>query len=139
GTRLETRLVVNGEIGENDAPETMAGEEWLDNFPAKFTEVDTHRNEMAFWMYSSGSTGRPKGIVHLQHDMAYTDLAFAQNVLRLTPDDICFSVPKIFFAYGFGNSITFPFSAGAATLLLPGQPKPATIFETISRYRPTMF
>ena len=67
----------------------------------------------------------------------HTDDAFAKRVLKLTPDDICFSVPKIFFAYGFGNSITFPFSAGAATLLLPGQPKPAAIFETIGRFRPT--
>jgi acyl-coenzyme A synthetase/AMP-(fatty) acid ligase len=90
-------------------------------------------------MYSSGSTGRPKGIVHLQHDMAYSDLAFAKHVLKLKPDDICFSVPKIFFAYGFGNSITFPFSAGATTLLLPGQPRPAAIFEAIGRYRPTCF
>ena len=90
-------------------------------------------------LFTSGSTGRPKGIVHLQHDMAYSDKAFAHNVLKLTPDDICFSVPKIFFAYGFGNSITFPFSAGAATLLLPGQPKPQAIFEAIERYRPTVF
>src|SRR5205807_3557139 len=100
---------------------------------------DTDRDEMAFWMYSSGSTGRPKGIVHLQHDMAYTDRAFACNVLKLTPDDVCFSVPKIFFAYGFGNSITFPFSAGAASLLLPGQPKPASIFAAIEQYKPTVF
>jgi acetyl-CoA synthetase len=48
-------------------------------------------------------------------------------------------VPKIFFAYGFGNSITFPFSAGVTTLLLPGQPKPAVIFEAIASYRPTVF
>jgi acetyl-CoA synthetase len=94
---------------------------------------------MAFWMYSSGSTGRPKGIVHLQHDMAYSEQAFARNVLKLEPGDICFSVPKIFFAYGFGNSITFPFSAGATTLLLPGQPKPSAIFEAIGNYRPTVF
>jgi acyl-coenzyme A synthetase/AMP-(fatty) acid ligase len=77
--------------------------------------------------------------VHLQHDMAYSDAAFAQNVLKLTPGDICFSVPKIFFAYGFGNSVTFPFSAGAATLLLPGQPKPASIFAAIAQYKPTVF
>jgi acyl-coenzyme A synthetase/AMP-(fatty) acid ligase len=71
--------------------------------------------------------------------MAYSEAAFARNVLKLAPDDICFSVPKIFFAYGFGNSITFPFSTGAATLLLPGQPKPAAIFETIEHYRPSVF
>ncbi|AWL98891.1 benzoate-CoA ligase family protein [Bradyrhizobium amphicarpaeae] len=138
-TRLRTLIVVNGEAGNHAAPSAFAAADWLAQFPADLAEADTHRNEMAFWMYSSGSTGRPKGIVHLQHDMAYSELAFAQNVLKLTPDDICFSVPKIFFAYGFGNSVTFPFSAGAATLLLPGQPKPATIFSAIEQYKPTVF
>src|SRR5215468_8937608 len=138
-TPLATLIVVNGAAGENAAPRTIAAGEWLTGFSTELAEADTTRNDMAFWMYSSGSTGRPKGIVHLQHDMAYTELSFARNVLKLTPDDICFSVPKIFFAYGFGNSITFPFSVGAATLLLPGQPKPATIFEAIGRFRPTAF
>src|SRR5437667_444186 len=112
---------------------------WLPGLSAELAEADPHRKEMAFWMYSSGSAGRPKGIVHLQHDMAYSEAAFARNVLKLKPDDICFSVPKIFFAYGFGNSITFPFSAGAATLLLPVQPRPATIFDAIGRYKPSVF
>jgi len=138
-TCLRTLIVVNGEARSHAAPAAIAAPSWLAQFPAELAEADTHRDEMAFLMYSSGSTGRPKGIVHLQHDMAYSDAAFAQNVLKLTPGDICFSVPKIFFAYGFGNSVTFPFSAGAATLLLPGQPKPASIFEAIERYRPTAF
>jgi benzoate-CoA ligase family protein len=138
-TQLRTLVVVNGVVGDHSVPDTIVAEPWLQGFPADLVEADIHRNEMAFWMYSSGSTGRPKGIVHLQHDMAYSDAAFARNVLKLTPDDICFSVPKIFFAYGFGNSITFPFSVGAATLLVPGQPRPAAIFEAIERFRPTVF
>jgi acetyl-CoA synthetase len=138
-TQLRTLIVVNGGAGDHAVPDSLAAEQWLRRFAGDLAEADTHRNEMAFWMYSSGSTGRPKGIVHLQHDMAYSEAAFARNVLKLKPDDICFSVPKIFFAYGFGNSITFPFSAGAATLLLPGQPKPAAIFEAIERFRPTVF
>ena len=152
-TSLRTLIVVNGgardhngdagdhkgDAGDHAVPNTVIAEQWLPAFAAELAEADTDRNEMAFWMYSSGSTGRPKGIVHLQHDMAYSDLAFAQDVLKLRPDDICFSVPKMFFAYGFGNSITFPFSAGAATLLLPGQPKPAAIFDAIGRYRPSVF
>jgi acetyl-CoA synthetase len=138
-TALRTLIVVGGEARDHAALETIAAERWLPNFSTDLTEADTDRNEMAFWMYSSGSTGRPKGIVHLQHDMAYSEAAFARNVLKLTQDDICFSVPKIFFAYGFGNSITFPFSVGAATLLLPGQPKPASIFAAIERFRPSVF
>ena len=63
------------------------------------------------------------------------DLSFS----TFLSSDICFSVPKIFFAYGFGNSITFPFAAGAATLLLPSQPKPAAIFEVIGKFKPTVF
>src|SRR6266403_1074197 len=123
-TALRTLIVVGGEAGDHAVPDTIAAEPWLPGFSADLAEADTHRNEMAFWMYSSGSTGRPKGIVHLQHDMAYSEAAFARNVLKLRDSDVCFSVPKIFFAYGFGNSITFPFTAGAAALLLPGQPKP---------------
>jgi benzoate-CoA ligase family protein len=138
-TALRTLIVVNGAVSDNAAPNTIIAEQWLQDFSTDLAEADTHRNEMAFWMYSSGSTGRPKGIVHLQHDMAYSEAAFARHVLKLKPDDICFSVPKIFFAYGFGNSITFPFTAGVATLLLPGQPKPAAIFETIGRFRPSVF
>jgi benzoate-CoA ligase family protein len=138
-TALSTLIVVNGAAGDHAVSAAIVAKPWLQGFPADLAEADTHRDEMAFWMYSSGSTGRPKGIVHLQHDMAYSEAAFARNVLKLKPDDICFSVPKIFFAYGFGNAITFPFSAGATTLLLPGQPRPAAIFEAIERYRPSLF
>src|SRR6266481_1601422 len=137
-TALRTLIVANGAATQHAAPEIIAAEPWLQTFPAELAEADTNRNEMAFWMYSSGSTGRPKGIVHLQHDMAYSEAAFARGVLQLKPDDVCFSVPKIFFAYGFGNAITFPFAVGAATLLLPGQPKPAPRFQAIEKYRPSV-
>lgn len=138
-TPLQTLIVVNGAAGDHAVRQSFSAEQWLKEFATELPEAETHRDEMAFWMYSSGSTGRPKGIVHLQHDMAYSEQAFARNVLKLGPDDICFSVPKIFFAYGFGNAITFPFSVGAATLLLPGQPRPAAIFEAIKQYRPSVF
>src|SRR6201999_842109 len=142
-TALRTLIVVNGDTGAHAVPKTLPktliATPWLSGFSAELAEADTHRNEMAFWMYSSGSTGRPKGIVHLQHDMAYSEAAFARNVLKLDPDDICFSAPKFFFAYGFGNSIAFPFSVGAATLLLPGQPKPSAIFEAIALSQPSVF
>jgi acyl-coenzyme A synthetase/AMP-(fatty) acid ligase len=139
GTAIETLFVVNGTPPGGPAVNNVIAAASVAEAAAQLDAADTHRNDMAFWMYSSGSTGRPKGIVHLQHDMAYTNESYAKHVLKLTADDICFSVPKIFFAYGFGNSVTFPFCAGAASLLVPGQPKPAAIFEAIARFRPSVF
>jgi benzoate-CoA ligase family protein len=139
GTRLRTLVVVNGEAAAPGPVAARSAAEWLSRPTVQAAPADTHRDDMAFWMYSSGSTGRPKGIVHLQHDMAYTHAAYAHHLLKLTEHDVCFSVPKIFFAYGLGNSLTFPFSVGAASVLLPRQPKPAVIFETIARYRPSVF
>jgi benzoate-CoA ligase family protein len=139
-TPLRTLVVVNGEPSAAlRGVNVQTANEWLASFADRLQCADTHRNDMAFWMYSSGSTGRPKGIVHLQHDMTYTHQSYARAVLKLTPDDICFSVPKIFFSYGFGNSITFPFSVGAASLLMPGRATPAAVFAAIARYRPTVF
>lgn len=138
-TALRTLIVVNGTADAGSVATRLASEQWLAGFSDELAEADTHRNEMAFWMYSSGSTGRPKGIVHLQHDMAYSEAAFARDILKLSQVDICFSVPKMFFAYGFGNSVTFPFSVGAAALLLPGQPKPDAIFAAVEKFRPTVF
>jgi len=111
---------------------------WIGAQPAELEPADTHRDAMAFWMYSSGSTGRPKGVIHLQHDPLYTHLAYGRGVLGLTADDIVFSPPKIFFAYGFGNSLTFPFAAGATTVLMPGRPDADAVFATLERCRPTV-
>ncbi len=101
-------------------------------------EHPTTRRDMAFWMYSSGSTGRPKGVVHKHEDAAYTTRTYADHVLHLGSEDICFSIPKIFFAYGFGNSVSFPMSVGAAAVLLSGRPTPGACFELIDRFRPTV-
>ena len=139
GTRLKTLVIVNGAAPAGVPVAVRAVDEWLEQPAPALAPADTHRDDMAFWMYSSGSTGRPKGIVHLQHDMAYTHFSYGRHLLQLTETDICFSVPKIFFAYGLGNSITFPFVVGACSVLLPGQPKPSAIFDCIARYRPTVF
>lgn len=139
GTQLDKLIVINGEAPSGAVVPVQSAAEWLSRTAPNLTAADTHRDDMAFWMYSSGSTGRPKGIVHLQHDMFYTHWSYARHLLWLTEDDVCFSVPKIFFAYGLGNSITFPFAAGASSVLLPGQPKPTAIYDAIARYRPTVF
>jgi acetyl-CoA synthetase len=121
--------------------ETAGGQLGWDTVRAASPELDeapTTPEDMAFWMYSSGSTGKPKAVVHRHADPAYTAATYARHVLRIREDDVCFSVPKIFFAYGFGNAVTFPMSAGACSLLMAGRPEPPAVFQQIARHRPTV-
>lgn len=99
---------------------------------------DTSKDDVAFWLYSSGSTGPPKGCVHLQHDMVVTSQLYAKNILGITEQDCCFSVAKLFFAYGLGNGGYFPLAVGATSILFPGQTSPANVFQVIERHRPTL-
>ncbi|HLG69341.1 MAG TPA: benzoate-CoA ligase family protein [Chloroflexota bacterium] len=99
----------------------------------------TSKDDVCFWLYSSGTTGFPKGAVHLQHDPIYTTDTYAKEVLHIGPEDRILSVAKLFFAYGLGNALTFPFRFGATSILHPGRPDPASIFEVIEREKPTVF
>jgi benzoate-CoA ligase len=129
-----------GEPGCHDLQEVIASAAW--HVPSEGTAVppaNTSRDDPAFWLYSSGSTGPPKGCVHLQHDMLVCASTYARHVLGITERDRCFSVAKLFFAYGLGNAGYFPLSAGATAILWPGPPSAANVYAVIERYRPTLF
>ena len=117
----------------------VADGDWLGEASTALDAEPTSRDAPAFWLYSSGSTGVPKGCVHLQHDMVVCARLFGHGVLGITSTDRCFSVAKLFFAYGLGNALYFPFSVGATTILWPGPPTPANVYATIERHRPTLF
>ena len=88
----------------------------------------TAPDDPAFWLYSSGSTGKPKGTVHTHANAWYTAELYGKGVLALGEGDVCFSAAKLYFAYGLGNALTFPLSAGATTLLMAERPTPEAVF-----------
>jgi benzoate-CoA ligase family protein len=93
----------------------------------------------AFWLYTSGTTGTPKGAMHRHGSLRDTAETYARDVLAIGPDDVTFSVAKFFFAYGLGNTMTFPFSVGAATVLDRARPSPAGTLRILREHRPTLF
>ncbi|HEY2402195.1 MAG TPA: benzoate-CoA ligase family protein [Steroidobacteraceae bacterium] len=96
-------------------------------------------DDACFWLYSSGSTGTPKGTIHLHASLIQTAELYARPVLGIREDDIVFSAAKLFFAYGLGNSLTFPLSVGATTVLMRERPTPEAIFARLQAHRPTIF
>jgi benzoate-CoA ligase family protein len=105
--------------------------------PAPLGEFD--RDTPCLVLYTSGSTGQPKGAVHRHGHMPWTVDSVARKVYQLQPDDRLFSVPRLFFAYGLGNSLSIPLGGGASTILLSERPSPAVISEVFAKYRPTIF
>ena len=99
----------------------------------------TGPDDIGFWLYSSGSTGRPKGTVHTHANPWWTAETYGKQVLKLNENDIVFSAAKLFFAYGLGNSLTFPLTAGATVVLLPDRPTPAAVFKRLVDHKPTVF
>jgi len=107
--------------------------------PSVLKAAETSKDDSAFWLYSSGSTGFPKGCVHLQHDMVYCTEYYAKPILGIHEGDITFSAAKLYFAYGLGNNLYFPFGVGASTVYYPGRPLAEDMFRVVEQYRPTIF
>lgn len=96
-------------------------------------------DDACFWLYSSGSTGAPKGTVHAHSSLIQTAELYARALVGYREDDVVFSASKLPFAYGLGNSLSFPLAVGATAILMAQRPTPAAIIERLHRHRPTIF
>jgi benzoate-CoA ligase family protein len=113
-----------------------AGSDFLEQVATPYPTV---ADSPAFWLYTSGTTGTPKGAMHRHGSLRDTAETYAQDVLAIGPDDVTFSVAKFFFAYGLGNTVTFPFSVGASTVLDRSRPSPAGTLRVLRDLKPTLF
>jgi len=110
--------------------------------PAQSAELEaaaTHRDEPAHWVYTSGSTGESKGAVHLHRNTIFSVEPYVRHVVKMTPEDINFSVARLFFSYGLCNSLFMPLWVGGAAVLQPERPEPQHVIETVEKYKPTLF
>jgi benzoate-CoA ligase len=96
-------------------------------------------DDMAFWLYTSGSTGKPKGAVHVHASLKLTADLYGTPVAGLKENDVCYSVAKLFFAYGLGNAMTFPLTVGATTVLNPERPTPDGVAALLRKHPITVF
>jgi benzoate-CoA ligase len=130
---LRSVLVVGGEKGNFLSFKQAVNAQLVECPPA-----DTHRDDIAIWLFTSGSTGHPKGAVHLHHDLPFNTEVFAKRTIGVREDDLTVSVPKLFFGYATGTNLLFPFAVGGASALFTERSTPEKLFAVIERYRPTI-
>jgi len=126
-------------VGENGG-DYRTYDEWIAGEASSLEVVQTHREDFAILNYSSGTTGRPKGILHQHKDLPLTAQLWGKNVLGLREDDRTFAVAKLFFTFGMGGNLIFPWYAGSSIVLYPGSPRVAeNVLGMVDRFQPTIF
>ncbi|MFD6529562.1 benzoate-CoA ligase family protein [Streptomyces sp. NPDC060184] len=107
--------------------------------PADGAADRTTEDSPALWLYTSGTAGAPKAAMHRHGSLRHVAESFGRRVLGIGPEDRCFSVAKLFFAYGLGNSCLLPLAAGAAVVLSPDRPTPTAIVRRLREDGPSVF
>jgi len=131
-----------GVLADSPLPASTRPVHLLDELAAAAPDdlvYDTSPDSPAFWLYTSGTTGTPKGAMHRHAAIQVVCETYGRQVLGITPDDRCLSAAKAFFAYGLGNSVLFPLSAGAAAVLNPVPSRPDIIVDAAAKYGATLF
>lgn len=98
----------------------------------------TRPEDPAIWLFSGGTTGLPKAVPQTHRSLVNTTRRYGHGVLRLGPEDVTVSVPKLYFGYATGSNLLFPFSVGASCVLFEGPPTPEAIFQRVAQHRATV-
>jgi benzoate-CoA ligase family protein len=127
-------------IGQPKRETDIAFTDWIAGESTKLEAAPTHRDDFCSLNYSSGTTGMPKGILHAHKDYPLTAQLWGVNVLGLREGDRTAAAPKLFFAFGIGGNLIFPWYVGASVTLFAGSPRIApNMLELIDRFKPTIF
>lgn len=92
----------------------------------------------AIWLFTSGSTGKPKAAMHCHGDFEFNTEVYAKSTIGYQANDVCVSVPRLFFGYATGTNLMFPFAVGASVGLFVEKPTAERIAWAVRYYGATV-
>ncbi|MBI3761569.1 MAG: benzoate-CoA ligase family protein [Chloroflexi bacterium] len=126
-------------VGETGREGDLSYRSWIGSESTELGVAPTHREDFCSLNYSSGTTGEPKGILHAHKDYPLTAQLWGVNVLGLRESDRAFGAPRLFFTFGTGGVLIFPWFVGAGAILMAAPPRIVTnMLDTIHRFKPTI-
>ncbi len=132
---LERVVVIGSPVRGGD----LAYRDWIYGEATELKAASTHRDDLCTLNYSSGTTGEPKGIPHAHKDLLLSSQLYGVDAIGLREEDRTFAIAKLFFTYGLGNNLIYPWRLGASVVLSPAPPRvAANVLEAIDRFKPTV-
>ena len=114
--------------------------EWIESENSELDPATTHREDFCSLHYSSGTTGMPKGVLHMHKDYPLIAQLSGVDLFGISENDRTFSVAKLFFVYGIGGNLIFPWYVGASCVLYAGPTRQApAVLKTIATFKPSIF
>ena len=127
-------------IGQPQRLDDLSFSAWVGNESASLDAEATHRDDFCSLHYSSGTTGPPKGILHAHKDYPLIAQLSGVDLFGIQKSDRTFSVAKLFFVYGMGANLIFPWYVGASCVLYAGTPRQiAGVMGAIETFKPSIF
>ncbi len=112
-----------------------SGRQLLEEGNRTFIDAVIERDVMNILLFTSGTTGVSKGVM-LSHGNIVEDLMASPTLLKVTPEDIFFSVLPIHHTYECTCGFLMPLYRGASIAYCEGLKH---ILKNLSEVKPTMF
>ncbi|MCL5960544.1 MAG: acyl-CoA synthetase [Chloroflexi bacterium] len=132
-------IAVGGDRAELKSRGYQQYEDLIEISNDQIESVKVAGDDVACVFFSSGTTGMPKGCMHTHRTIVNSEYAPPYIFNGIRPTDVISGTPPLAFVFGYGHMMLVPMLCGVAAVLIEGRLSPEVMFETIDKFRVTLF
>ena len=128
---LKDRPYLRQVLVAGNVPGRQSFDQAIEGCSAELEAVRTHKDDVAFWLYSSGSTG-PRGLPSTCSTTWLCAELYAKNILGIPRPTAPSRPPSSSSPMAWATASTSPSPSAASAVLFPAAPAPDAVFEVIT-------